>query len=284
MSAATGELHQGGLVPSLHMNKVLNDRERILAKFQEGLAMLLEADQLAQVCGFDSHWKEMAESVSRSSYSRSREPYPGPDPTPKIIEEIRASVDAQGWDYLLKQSGLRTFMDAKFRRDWDEAAHKHQTPPLTEEYVQGTFIKIYEERGSMVERGVIQLFRGLSWDYKSNLPVRFGKRVVMKSVFDTYHRGSGAWYWSPSTYGTNQIDDLVRQMHFFDGKPEPDHRSAAGRWLHEEDMTGAPWESYMEIRRFKNGNAHVIFKREDLIDKLNEILGRHYPGALPAPV
>lgn len=283
MSAANGELHQGWLVPSIHMNKVLNDRERILAKFQEGLVILLEADRLAEQCGFDTHWKDMAESVSRSRYSRSHESQPDVDPTDEILEEVRASVDAQGWDYLLKQSGLRTFMDAKFRSEWDEAAQKHKTPPLTEEYVQGTFIKIYEERGSMVERGVIQLFRGLSWDYKSNLPVRFGKRLVMTYVFNR-HISRGNWYWSPSSDSANKIDDLVRQLHFFDGRPEPDHRNGALRWLNEEDMTGAPWEPYMEIRRFKNGNAHVIFKREDLIDKLNEILGRHYPGALPAPV
>lgn len=284
MTVATGELHQGGLVPTIHMNKVLNDRERILARFQEGLSMLLEADRLAQECGFGSHWKEVADGIKNTSYTRWNEPHPGVDPTGKVIEEIRGSVDAQGWDYLLKQSGLRTFMDAKFRKEWDEAACNHKTPPLTEEYVQGTFIKIYEERGLMVERGVIQLFRELSWDYKSNLPVRFGKRVVMNAMFNTYHQGKGSRYWSPSSHGTNRIDDLVRQMHFFDGKPEPDHRAGAGHWLHEEDMTGAPWEPYMEIRRFKNGNAHVIFKREDLIDKLNEILGRHYPGALPAPV
>lgn len=282
MSSATGELYQGGLVPSVHMNKVLNDRELILAKFQEGLAMLLKADRMAQQYGFESHWGPVCNAIGTTYHDRWNKPHPGPDPVSEIQKHIQASVDAKGWDYLLRQSGLRTFMDAKFRKDWDEAAEKHKTPPLTKEYVQGTFIRIYEERGSMVERGVIQLFRELSWDYKSNLPVRFGKRIVLGGVFEDRQYG-GTWRWSANLHGTNRIDDLVRQLHFFDGKPEPDHRAGSGYWLHLDDMTGAPWEPYFELRRFKNGNAHVIFKREDLIDKLNEILGRHYPGALPAP-
>ena len=33
----------------------------------------------------------------------------------------------------------------------------------------------------------------------------------------------------------------------------------------------------------KNGNAHVTFKRMDLVDTMNRIIAKHYPGALAAP-
>ncbi|ENH0864886.1 restriction endonuclease subunit M, partial [Escherichia coli] len=28
--------------------------------------------------------------------------------------------------------------------------------------------------------------------------------------------------------------------------------------------------------------AHIVFKRPELVDKLNDIIARHYPGALAA--
>ncbi|SMB30912.1 hypothetical protein SPRA44_240170 [Serratia proteamaculans] len=34
------------------------------------------------------------------------------------------------------------------------------------------------------------------------------------------------------------------------------------------------------IKYFQKGTAHITFKRSELVDKLNDIIARHYPGAL----
>ncbi|EPP0706643.1 DUF4942 domain-containing protein [Klebsiella michiganensis] len=34
----------------------------------------------------------------------------------------------------------------------------------------------------------------------------------------------------------------------------------------------------------KKGSAHVTFTRPDLVEKVNDIIARHYPGALPPVV
>lgn len=36
------------------------------------------------------------------------------------------------------------------------------------------------------------------------------------------------------------------------------------------------------IKYFQKGTAHINFKRPELLDKLNDIIARHYPGALSA--
>jgi hypothetical protein len=46
---------------------------------------------------------------------------------------------------------------------------------------------------------------------------------------------------------------------------------------------GVAENDYVSIRTFMNGNGHVTFKRIDLVDKMNRIIAKHYPGALPAP-
>ncbi|EKQ1454262.1 DUF4942 domain-containing protein, partial [Salmonella enterica] len=32
------------------------------------------------------------------------------------------------------------------------------------------------------------------------------------------------------------------------------------------------------------GTVHIVFKRSDLVEKLNDIIARHYPGVLPPRV
>ena len=47
--------------------------------------------------------------------------------------------------------------------------------------------------------------------------------------------------------------------------------------------TGTAETEYLSIKCFKNTNAHITFKRLDLVEKMNKIIAKHYPGALPAP-
>ena len=41
-------------------------------------------------------------------------------------------------------------------------------------------------------------------------------------------------------------------------------------------------DDYLRIKLFKNGNGHVTFLRPDLVARLNRILAKHCPGALPS--
>jgi len=41
---------------------------------------------------------------------------------------------------------------------------------------------------------------------------------------------------------------------------------------------------YFTIRAYKKGSAHITFTRPDLVEKVNDIIARHYPGALPPKV
>jgi hypothetical protein len=195
----------------------------------------------------------------------------------KWLEESIASVDASLWDHLLDASGLRTFMDHKAREEWAEQIEQRRTPPLTRENVRATFEALHARRGEFFERGVLGIFRALSWDYKSNQPQRFGARIVVRGV----HGAFGF----PDDRRCNLLDDLERALHVLDGKPEPDHREGTYRRLGRREDKGADLvDDYLRIRTFKNGNAHVYFLRPDLVDEMNRILAKHHPNALPPAV
>ena len=89
----------------------------------------------------------------------------------------------------------------------------------------------------------------------------------------------------------DELDDLVRVMHVLDGRPEPDHRDGMYRQLSRavpmHDGQRFPREcvtDFVAVRLFRNGNGHALFRRPDLVDRMNLILAKHYPGALPEPV
>lgn len=185
-------------------------------------------------------------------------------------------IDAGCWSRLLDLSGLRTFMDAKARQAWNENIDKHQVPPLTYENVEATFRALYDTRRDMFERGVVAVFQSLSWDYKTNNPVMFGKRIILRYVFDT--RGGFVHVGHTSA---DRIDDLMRALCTLDGKPEPDHRQGAYQRLSVAKLGLVDFDGYFTVKGFKNGNGHLTFTRPDLVDQMNQIIGRHFPNALP---
>lgn len=82
-------------------------------------------------------------------------------------------IDSRGWNYLRSESGLRTFIDAQAREQWRKQLVNGDVPELTAANIEATFTQLYGVRGDMFERGVIECFRRLSWDYRTNQPFRF---------------------------------------------------------------------------------------------------------------
>lgn len=166
-------------------------------------------------------------------------------------------------------------MDATARDTWAKQIAEGEVPELTAANIEATFGQLYEARGDMFERGVLQCFRRLSWDYKTNQPFKFGKRVIVTGLMTGGYAGSRA---------TNELDDLMRVFHVLDGQPEADHRNGMHALIsgarHERRREAE--NAYLHLRWFKNGNGHATFKRPDLVDKLNLILAKHYPAALAA--
>ena len=193
------------------------------------------------------------------------------NPAPQLAELYAKDLDAGGWDYLLRASGLRSFVDSTAREPWGKTIHEKKAPPFTLDNIAATFQTLHAARADMVERGVIEVFRGLSWHYKINQPVSFGKRLIVSYV-RSYHCQS-----------TDRLDDLMRALCLFDDQPEPDHRTGIGAQVRaaERDGKSTCETAYFSMRWYKNGNGHFTFKCPDLIDRLNSIIAKHYPGALP---
>lgn len=195
---------------------------------------------------------------------------------------ITRNLDRSVWRDLMLKSGMISLMDAQARDEWHKNLEEGDLPEISEENILVTFEHLHHSKGEVFERGVVNVFKGLSWDYKTNSPCSFGKKIIINNLVTHNHWGfSLNWGWR-----RDQLTDLERMLFLLDGKPIPDNRGDVTTRLMEHIRDHPGMQSYEDdffsIRYFQKGTAHLIFKRLELIEKMNDIIAKHYPGMLAA--
>ncbi|MCY1697259.1 DUF4942 domain-containing protein [Lelliottia sp. SL45] len=200
------------------------------------------------------------------------------------MKAITRNLDRSLWRDLMQRSGMLSLMDAQAREQWYNSLEKDDIPAICEENILSTFKQLHQSKGEVFERGVINVFKGLSWDYKSNSPCKFGKKIIVNGLVKHDRWGFGLnWGWQ-----RDRLADLERMLMLLDGKPVPDNRADVTRRLgdhiHENRHRNRYEDEMFVITYFQKGTAHIVFRRADLTEKLNDIIARHYPGILPSSV
>ena len=268
------------IVKSVSIDNMLNQRAGVIERMGRALDLIADAAEMAAAANIGFPCLTITNSYGRGYERRVTGLYSAD--RDDLTEVIQQSVDVGAWEYLMAESGLRTFMDAKAREEWDKGLRSEKCPELTWQNVQATFKNLYGSRADMFERGVIACFRNLAWCYKTNRPFKFGKRIILRYLSNP-STGAGGGYGYPNHRTCDTVDDLLRIFHVLDGKPEPDHRTGTYHVLSKTRDDGAHEHDgeYVHLKWFRNGNGHLTFKRPDLVEKMNAILTKHYPGALP---
>ncbi|EHY9180082.1 DUF4942 domain-containing protein [Salmonella enterica subsp. enterica serovar Mbandaka] len=196
------------------------------------------------------------------------------------MKAITRNLDRGIWRDLMKKSGMLSIMDAQARDQWYRNLEGDGIPAVSEANILSTFEQLHLNKGDVFERGVINVFKGLSWDYKSNSPCKFGKKIIVTGLVKYDRWGFGLnWGWR-----RDRLSDLEGMLMLLDGKPVPDNRADITRRLadhiHANRHSNRYEDEMFSIKYFQKGTAHITFKRPELVDKLNDIIARHYPGML----
>ncbi|MFG6654911.1 DUF4942 domain-containing protein [Scandinavium sp. M-37] len=197
------------------------------------------------------------------------------------MKVITCNLDRSIWRDLMKKSGMLSLMDAQARDQWNNSLENDDIPAISEENIITTFKQLHSNKADVFERGVINVFKGLSWDYKTNSPCKFGKKIIINSLV-SHNRWGYSLTWG---YRRDQLADLERMLHLLDSKPIPDNRNDITIRLmdhiNQQRESQLYEDDYFAIRYFQKGTAHLTFKRPELTDRMNEIVAKHYPGMLP---
>lgn len=262
------------LIPSLKIDVLIANRDKAIALVAQAQKLLIEAEDIAQAA-FPNPHQGIADFFSRYRYASASANFMDE----KGLKAVEKEVDAAGWEFLLEQSGLKSFMNNGRREEFQKSVHERTFPPLTLDAVMSTIGNLHEHRADMMEDSVVEIYRSLSWDYKTNSPLKFGAKIILNRFCE---------YWKETRHtrfmesGYNGLDDLIRVMCMLDGKPEPDHRNGMRFQLEAAHQSGASEleNDYIKVRWYRNGSGHVTFKDQRMVDQLNRVIAGRFPNVL----
>lgn len=200
--------------------------------------------------------------------------------TQAAIKAITCNIDRSVWRDLMLKSGMLALMDAQARDQWYKSLEGDEIPAISEDNILSTFRQLHHTKHDVFERGILNVFKGLSWDYKTNSPCCFGRKIIINNLV-THNRWGFSLNWG---WRRDQLADLERMLFLLDGKPVPDNRGDITTRLmeHIRDNPGLSVyeDNYFAIRYFQKGTGHITFRCPVLVDKMNDIVAKNYPGIL----
>lgn len=187
-------------------------------------------------------------------------------------------VDTDCWAHIITLIDLEVLMDKKAKDAFNQQLLENP-PEFTFENVMATLETFMADAGTIWRRGIAEAFSKLDRRFRSHDGWKIGSRIILRYVFDS----NG--YWSYSSSHRDTIMDVERVFRVLDGdRPrycELNHaleEARRGGWGARQTYVES---EYFRLRAWKNGNCHIYFKRDDLLDKVNQLLGEYYGAPIP---
>ncbi|MDP1315293.1 DUF4942 domain-containing protein, partial [Klebsiella pneumoniae] len=76
--------------------------------------------------------------------------------------------DGKIWDRLMTETGMYTLMSNKQLQECDRQVAGKEMPQITLDNVMSTFRHMNARKADTFSQGLIDIFKSLSWDYKTN--------------------------------------------------------------------------------------------------------------------
>lgn len=258
-------------------------RDRAYALFEEAYEKLTAAnDAIGEAksatvlaCLSDNSYNFHSRNEDSEFLSTMRIP-----PLENYLKTARKMLDRGVWARIMDMSEIENVMDKKARDELRQSLMS-DPPEATVDNIRATMETLMGQADMMFRRGVAECFSHLDRRFKSHDGWKIGGRIILSYAISE----SGHW----SYYNNHQdtVADIERVFHILDGLDAPGSyyglaaavdRERGHRW---ERWAGKVETEYFRVWIYKNGNVHIWFKRDDLLDKVNQVLGEYYDAPIP---
>lgn len=188
-------------------------------------------------------------------------------------EDFTKKLDENLWRYAFQKTGLERYMDAKARQDFERSLSQ-KVPEFTVENIKSIVLGAAQDAEMMFARGIVNTFHRLSDDHKTNTnkPFTVNEKAIIKHVFTLDYCGGLSVSW----HSADMLSDIDRVVKVLDGQKFEPH-SLRCQINDSFKLKNTVYEDeYYRIKGHKNGNAHIEFKRKDILDKINLIIAKFY--------
>lgn len=268
----------GALIPRATVEAIVAQRNAVLKLYGEAFDTLTVATAAVEKAGT---------AFNRIRAREGRFNYHSHDEKGKFLEALNLPkrqdylataqklVDIEVWSHIIELTDLERLMDKeakdKLHRDLTE------TPPEpTVENIRATLEQFAADADMIWRRGVANAFSKLDRRFRSHDGFKIGSRVILTYMFDEY-----GWRNFRSDQESTLMD-IERAFLILDGVAvPPNYAGIVGRLRNSRGHGHGARQSYAEneffrLKGFKNGNAHLYFQRDDLVEKVNKVLAEYY--------
>lgn len=187
---------------------------------------------------------------------------------------ITQTIDRSNWRHLLDHCGFDALLDRQAREEFNDAL-REDPPAFTVENCAATFGEIYGNRREYFLRGIANTFMALDRRFRSHDGFKIGARLIINNAMS----GFGVW----NNYDRRDtLHDVERIFCELDGRQvrKIDHPESIVKMVSEiwnaGDLPQVAHGDYFRVRVFKNGNLHLWFERDDLLEQVNKLLAEFY--------
>lgn len=273
------------LVTRATIDEIVGYRNLAIEKFAIAMSAMDEAFATAAKAAGGTHFYMDREKSQQafSSYDRGHV---------EFLDYLRKQTDRTIWGHLINGYGFDKLMDRQAHEELRAQLEK-DPPEVSVEVAEATLFHLLSDADRIFKRGIANAFSNLDRRFRSHDGFKIGERVVLANAFTDY----GSW----NSYARHEdtLVDIERQFYLLDDDAPRDEKGEKilperyagliGR-INEERRKGPSLgrhafqveDDYFRFKAFKNGNAHLWFKRDDLLRKVNKLLAEHYGEVLGA--
>jgi hypothetical protein len=232
---------------------LIDEYDEKAANVEQAIKVFNRAYEDLQMAG--SVWGQFVEPVGSRSYL--------------YTDRIRKNLLISGWKAVQARLEINRVASAKDKQRFERDLAN--PPPLTLENAKATFGDYLMRPRFHILKGLAEAFADLDPAYKSHSKVRIGVKGLPRRVILT------GWGEYNSGWGVDRFQNIANALATYQGRAHIEWTEV--RNVNRTGDTLMP-ERGLTVRRYQNGNAHIIFDQSALLD-INRALAEFYGEVLP---
>lgn len=195
------------------------------------------------------------------------------------VKEFRKNADRALWTHLMSIGQFESLMDHQARQKFREQLLENP-PEATPENCYATFEQLLMDSRTIFLRGVANAFAHLDRRFRSHDGFKIKHRMIY-----TYFHNCGSINWGKTEEYIRDVERVFRRIDPRKSEdPEDKKQFNRGDSIVSKANMAMSWsvrhcqveDDYFRLVCYKNGNAHMWFKRADLLEEVNKLLAEYY--------
>ena len=202
----------------------------------------------------------------------------------ETAQQVDTYLEKRAWQYVIQQTGMQAFMTERRKQELQQQLDSKKFPHLTTANVLSTLHGFTGQIDALLTESAQEVFawlRPAAWtthgQLKTNKQFQVGRKVIVYGVEANYAQG-----YRINSHRESNFRALGNVMSLLDGQGAQHYPLDLVTQLNQALKTASSGEEvvtpYLTLKPYKNNNAHITFRRCDLVDRLNALAT---DGSLP---